>query len=126
MMTLHYNTHSISLAAIFPHHTVPLRADIASLEVHFRIITTISPTDISLKRHSCPCVNIQWTSVEIHLGFHLMTMLESQMRNTSNNSWPEYVSTGSCVLQSCVLQSHFKGVFFKITMQSLSRPLCMF
>ena len=62
----------------------PLSPDIASLEVHFRIIITISPTDISLKRHSCPCVNIQWTSVEIHLGFHLMTMLESQMRNTGN------------------------------------------
>ena len=53
----------------------PLSPDIASLEVHFRIIITISPTDISLKRHSCPCVNIQWTSVEIHFGFHLMTML---------------------------------------------------
>ena len=104
----------------------PLNPDMASLEVNFRIIITRPPTGISLKRHSCPCVNIQWTSVEIHLGFHLMTMLESQMRNTSNNSWPEYVSTGSCVLQSCVLQSHSKGVSFKITMQGLSRPLCMF
>ena len=89
----------------------PLSPDIASLEVHFRIIITISPTDISLKRHSCPCVNIQWTSVEIHYGFHLMTMLGCQMRNTGNISWPEYVSTGSCVCYNLVCYNHIPREF---------------
>ena len=71
--TLQYTLNYTGCNLSPPH--CPLSPDIASLEVHFRIIITISPTDISLKRHSCPCVNIQWTSVEIHFGFHFMTML---------------------------------------------------
>ena len=71
--TLQYTLNYTGCNLSPPH--CPLSPDIASLEVHFRIIIT---------RPSCPCVNIQWTPVEIHFGFHLMTMLESQMRNTGN------------------------------------------